>query len=285
MTLRRDKDEHGAKLVFTPPWSPDDADEISRSGINRLVVVRAPNLNFLEQAPPLEVVQVMDLQLKDVSGIHAQAELKWLDLNAYFATPVDFSVFRNLERLHLDWGPGAESVVSLTRLRRLSINRYPATDLTGIGAHPGLRRLRLSDARRLQSLDGLDRFTSIEDIRLLALTNLEDLGALSTVAVTLDELELDTCKRIGTLDWFTPLIHLRVLSILNCGKVPSLKPIEGLLELQVFLFYESTNVLDGDLTPLLRLPNLKDTSFQDRRHYSHRRDEVLAQLAVRSNQS
>jgi len=37
------------------------------------------------------------------------------------------------------------------------------------------------------------------------------------------------------------------------------------------LIYESTNILDGDLTPLKKLPKFKDTSFQGRKHYNLRR--------------
>jgi hypothetical protein len=39
------------------------------------------------------------------------------------------------------------------------------------------------------------------------------------------------------------------------------------------LFYESTNIVDGDLSPLTRQKNLSSVSFQDRRHYSHKRLE------------
>jgi hypothetical protein len=40
------------------------------------------------------------------------------------------------------------------------------------------------------------------------------------------------------------------------------------------LFYESTNVLDGDLSPLKDLPKLKHVAFMERPHYSLTREEL-----------
>jgi hypothetical protein len=37
--------------------------------------------------------------------------------------------------------------------------------------------------------------------------------------------------------------------------------------------YERAGILDGDLSPLLRGKHLARVSFQDRWHYSHRREE------------
>lgn len=45
-------------------------------------------------------------------------------------------------------------------------------------------------------------------------------------------------------------------------------PLAGLQELETFLFYESTDVADGDLTVLKRLPEPQHVVFMDRPHYS-----------------
>src|SRR5262249_11900376 len=115
-----------------------------------------------------------------------------------------------------------------------------------------LRSLRLANLKRLQSLAGLE-----------ALTNLE-------------ELEIHTCRAFTSIEEVGALSRLRKLLLNNDGKIASLKPIDKLSDLQWVLFYESTNIVDGDLSPLLRLKKLSRLSFQNRRHYSHRREEFAA---------
>jgi hypothetical protein len=38
------------------------------------------------------------------------------------------------------------------------------------------------------------------------------------------------------------------------------------------IFYD-TNIVDGDLSPLLGLPNLEFTAFTNKKHYNHKSDE------------
>jgi hypothetical protein len=70
--------------------------------------------------------------------------------------------------------------------------------------------------------------------------------------------------------WLT-LTALKKLHLNNGGAIASLKPLLNLDGLESVMFYESTNIVDGDLSPLLRQKNLARISFQNRRHYSHQR--------------
>jgi len=194
----------------------------------------------------------------------------------YYATPVAFSRFRGLQELHLDWGPDAETIASVGTLVDLSINRFPGTDLEPLGRLHALRRLRVATAP-LTSLDGLGAFTSLELLRLLDLRRLAGIAALRSVAETLQDLEFSKCPKINNLDPIKPLILVRRLLLLSCGDVESLGPLSE-LPLEEFYFYESTNIRDGDVSVLLRLPRLRDTSFANRRHYTHTREQILDEL-------
>jgi internalin A len=215
-----------------------------------------------------------------VRPIESQRHLRDLNLNAYFKTPVDFSVFTELQRLHLDWGPGAESIAAATQLEDLSINRYPGTDLALFRELARLRRLRLASGRRLTSLRGIEAFRRLEELRLLDLRVLSDLDPIVGVSETLRSLEFNTCRKIDRLDALRPLRNLTRLHVLNCGDIESLAPVLG-LPLEALLFYESTNIRDGDLGVLLKLPELTDTSFANRRHYSNTREEIQARLSAK----
>lgn len=276
MTLTIEHDERGQRAVVHHGWTPRDAETFRRAEVDRLVVMSAANLDFLAELPPLRSLDVLHLPLEDIHGIESQPSLERLSLNAYYGTPVDFSRFRALKELHLDWGPGAETIASVATLVDLSINRFPGTDLEPLGRLHALRRLRVASAP-ITSLDGLEAFTSLEFLRLLDLRRLADIAALRSVAATLQDLEFTKCPKIDKLDPIKALMHLRRLLLLSCGDIESLAPLSE-LPLEEFYFYESTNIRDGDMSVLLRLPRLRDTSFANRRHYTHTREQILDEL-------
>ena len=104
--------------------------------------------------------------------------------------------------------------------------------------------------------------------RLESLAGIEGLEAL-------EELEIHTCRAIRSIDEIGSLSNLKKLRLNNDGEIESLKPLEKLSTLEEVSFYESTNILDGDLSPLLRQNRLSRVSFQNRRHYTHRREEFV----------
>ena len=106
------------------------------------------------------------------------------------------------------------------------------------------------------------------------MTRLTSLKGIETLA-NLEELEIHTCRGIGSIEEVGSLSHLQKLHLDNDGDIESLKPLEKLNSLVSLSFYESTNILDGDLSPLLHhQKSLSRVSFQNRRHYSHRREEL-----------
>src|SRR5437879_3090775 len=111
----------------------------------------------------------------------------------------------------------------------------------------------------------------LRSVRLVNLMRLTSLSGIEGLA-NLEELEIHTCRAIATIDEVGSLSALKKLHLNNDGDIESLKPLEKLSGLESVLFYESTNIRDGDLSPLLRQKNLARVSFQNRRHYTHRRE-------------
>jgi hypothetical protein len=136
----------------------------------------------------------------------------------------------------------------------------PIRELEGLAHLAGLRKLRLGGPSKLASLHGVEELYNMT------------------------ELKVQTCRRINSIEPIRGLLHLRRLILENLGDIDSLGPVAGLSELELLTFAESTNILDGDLSYLKGLHNLKTVSFQNRRHYSSRREE-FPQQSVRSYSS
>jgi protein phosphatase 1 regulatory subunit 7 len=94
----------------------------------------------------------------------------------------------------------------------------------------------------------------------------------------LDELEFDKCIHAELLPIVGTLKTLRILRLLACGSLPSLKFLRNLPKLEDFSFV-GTHVTDGDLLPLL---GLKWAGFSNKKHHSHTRKQIDALLAAKA---
>jgi Leucine-rich repeat (LRR) protein len=122
---------------------------------------------------------------------------------------------------------------------------------------------------------GLQGLSDLKELRSLRLANLKRLTSLTGIEglANLEELEIHTCRAVGSIEEVSSLLRLQKLFLNNDGDIESLSPLKKLHLLEAMTFSESTNILDGDLTPLLRQKHLARISFQNRRHYSHKREE------------
>ena len=87
----------------------------------------------------------------------------------------------------------------------------------------------------------------------------------------LEELRLDNCKKINFEGIFEKCHKVKQLACNGGPDVPSLSFLKQMKSIEVFRFCE-TNILDGDLTPLLQL---KDFGFYpNKKHYSHTSEQL-----------
>jgi len=87
---------------------------------------------------------------------------------------------------------------------------------------------------------------------------------------TIKHLQINNSKKLKNHDVVSNLEYLEVLSLNSCGKISSLTFLNKMFNLQSFYFVD-TDVLDGDLSPLLNLGNV---GFLNKRHFSHTYLEV-----------
>lgn len=229
----------------------------------------ADDLEFLAAVPSLHELVVISRLASD-RGVRHCVGLTHLSLTTASKDFVDFSAFVRLKHVHLGELVGKESIFSLTQLESVYVYGYPAEDLRSLDGLTMLRRLALGPARRLRSLDGLERMTALTFLGVYHAPRLRDLNAVSA-ASHLEEIELDGCRAVADVSAIGELPSLRRVLLINCGKILSLCPLRNCAQLQTVLFYGSTIVQDGDLS---MLDDLREVSFQNRRHYNRRRESL-----------
>jgi hypothetical protein len=267
---------HGTRLTVTGPWSEVIGDYILEHDIRSLELNHAKgwrghDLSFLRRLSRLESFTIVDFTIEDIAPIHALGALRELDVNTYCKTPLDFSKFPVLEECALQWRPKADSIFERVSLRRLFINTCPVKDLRPFSRLDALERLSLASPK----LDTLAGAEALRRLQFLGIYEAKRLAGLADVEHLehLRALEINGCRHIKDLSRLAPLARLERLLLCDDGEIDTVKPLAGMRDLEEFLFYGSTNVLDGDLSVLKTLPKLRHVVFMDRRHYSHRRTD------------
>lgn len=141
---------------------------------------------------------------------------------------------------------------------RLTYLELLSSNVRNIGRLPaGLRRLELRRCVKLETAHGLA--TSCPELR---------------------HLHINTSRKFHDWPALLKLKKLEVLCLNGCGDLPNLRFLAGFRRLRDFRFV-GTNVVDGDLSPLLRLPKLENVGTMDKRHYSHSTADIHAAIAAK----
>jgi hypothetical protein len=270
-------------VVSSGGWRPEYADVIRDENLAALSIrISGDDLAFLGDLPHLRGLVLNAWKVRDLSDVEALGQLENLTLNmpSRPRRHLDFGKLPNLRSLGVYWNPGFESLFKSQNLELLWVFSPPDPDLQRFAELGKLKRLEFSQGRHLVSTRGVERLANLEFLGLYLQSALERLTDLS-LAVGLRELEIETCKKLTTLEEISTLVNLRHLHVANCGEIASLRPLKNLHDLERFTAWESTNIVDGNLSVLTTLPRLRTIAMMSRRHYKPSVATVKASLAER----
>jgi hypothetical protein len=232
---------------------------------------KSNDLSFLSRYPSIEHLTIMDSEKLDVSTVSSLRNLDYLKILGSTRQPIDLASFPLLRDLQIQWWPRLRFGETLPSLRALTLSHYKPSsgDLTALPVIPHLEELHLVRCRKLV-LTGIGRFSRIKKLSVSYLPGLADISPLSAFENgVMKSLEFQSCPHIANHDQVKVIQSLKRLAFNACGEIPSLGFLYELPALESFSFVD-TNIIDGDLTPCLRL---KFVGFFDKRHYSHRSAE------------
>jgi len=242
-----------------------------------LSVAEIGDLSFLSEFPDLRYLEVSGEAPVNTRHLDGLENLRGL----YLETPgagIDFGCFQHLEVYMGGWHAEHRNLAESPELRRLHLRSFnPAS--RELAPLVGMIRLDILDVTQtnLASLDGLE---TLEDLRYLTLayaTRLESLDRLASPGLEIREMYIRNAKRIRSYEPIASLNRLRRLRLTACASMESLAWTTGMQHLDFFSFVD-TDVADGDLKHLLKLPRLRYVGTLDKKHYSHKCDALNAAL-------
>ena len=281
------KDEgYGNALVIRTPWANRYLELIAK---HRIKIIRLDDflgwhdsdISFLLDIPGIHGVDIMSDKVTDVSAIFRLKALKTLSLYCKAKMAGDFADLKHLQDIGLGWRSVYGSLFSLSHLKRINIIGYPDRDLTRWKVNDDLSELCL-ESSRLETLNGIECFRNLKWLDLFRCPKLESLDAISEASF-IEKVRIGRCSKRSDLAPIGKLSELKELDIEDGGDIQSLAPIAKCRKLEVLRVAGKTTVLDGDFTPLAKMPKLRAVFFAPREHYSHTATELEKPQTIRKH--
>jgi len=272
----------GRTLVVTGRWSSEAEDALVRGKADGLVLNYArgfceTNLELLAAGLGVRRLDILDRKIVDLEPIGRLCDsLQELSVEADPRAELDLGALPHLRSIAGEWGQIRPTLGRVDALKSVITWRFDEADLDAFRNHFALERLTFKEAPFLESLSGLANLANLEKLGVICARKLGDISDISGLASSLRVLEFEDCPRIDVLDDVRSLVNLRFLGFSDCGDVASLGPLRRLDRLERFYAWGSTRIVDGDLSPLARLPRLKEIRMRDRRGYTPRVVDLIA---------
>lgn len=240
--------------------------------ISSLGAYKSDNVEFLREHPEVVTVFVSDGKGIDLHGLTYLTNLEHLTLGHYDA-PIDLTCFPRLKTFSGEWSAGLGLGDACKSLRSLTLSKYKAPDLETFPCIRSISELELIQPS-IASLAGIERHTHIKKLQFFRCLQLTSIGAIAGLKNgDVDYIAFRQCKKIMDIESLGELSRVKNLTLETCGAVRSLDFLLGCQKLEGVGFFE-TDVLDGDLSPLLQLPRLSFVGMSEKRHFSHTRLEI-----------
>jgi hypothetical protein len=129
----------------------------------------------------------------------------------------------------------------------------------------------------IKDLGGIEKFKNLKRLELHHCIKLENDNSIGQLSDNLEFLHINLSKKFKFTDELLSLKKLKVLCLNACGQLDSLDFLNNFPNLIDFRFVD-TNVLDGNLKPILEHPTIRTVGFINKRHYNYRDDKIKFEL-------
>ena len=259
-------------VLFTSEYTPEQIDKIMHDGSYKEIYLRCfynPNYDFsflTKYSHYLEGLEIVGATNKNYHFVNQMINLKYLNLQVYSDDEIDLNNFVHLENCIIQWQKTIKNLFDCLSLKSLSMS-YDKKDLDKFSNLVNLEYLQIKVCPAT-SLLGLSKLKKLKNLKIFQFTKLESLDGVEKL-LNLEELVINTCKKITNINNLANLTNLKKIVLNNLNDIDSIKPLVDVTSLEDIEIMEDTNIIDGDLNPLIKGKKIKRLVIADRPHYSH----------------
>ena len=144
-----------------------------------------------------------------------------------------------------------------------------------------LRYLELNWAN-IKSFDGIEKFKNLKRLELHYCVKLETDFGIGRIQDNIEFLHINTSKKFKFTGELLQLKKLKVLCLNSCGAIDNIDFLKDLPNLIDFRFVD-TNILDGNLKPILEHPSIRTVGFLNKKHYNYKDEKLKLELENKFN--
>ena len=279
-----DENGFGRCLVLTDLWSDEFTQVMISNKISNLRLSSSAgwsgkDISFISGLDFLTGIEIYSWDIKDISPVFENKNLRMVGLQCEFTSPADFSKLEKLEVCKVFWRSKIEGLFSCRKLRHLNIVEYPFDSLRELSELNALQRLQLS-SKKLSNLSGIVSLISLKNLDLANCPKLVDVSEFSESS-DLQTLEINGCKKIHTFPENLCLPLLQEVALVDCGKIASLRPFSTCKKLTKLRATGDTVITDGNFDFMLEYPAIENIWYANKSHYSISRELLKNKLQER----
>jgi len=273
----QDETEHVSIGRIKGPWHPSMPEFLVKKGVKGISLYHGDGFicddyEFLKELGHLELFSMLAPSPYDYSDPIPFSKLTRLRrLSAPFRHqhPLEFSELNDLRSCTIKWSKEIDGIFQSKLLKRLQMKSLDWRRADGLANLQSLENLEISHSD-IRSFASVKELTKLKRLSLQVCHRLEDLDGIEALQ-DLRCLQLGEIHKVTSLERLAALENLEVLTIVDGREIQSIAPLEGLKNLKaLWIAGTNTTIVDGDLTPLTRLPNLAMLTLGKKRHYSHK---------------
>ncbi len=129
----------------------------------------------------------------------------------------------------------------------------------------------------IKNFDTIEKFKNLKRLELHYCVKLENDKGLKQLKDNLEFLHINLSKKFKFTDELLQLKKLKVLCLNACSSIDNLDFLKHFPNLIDFRFVD-TNILDGNLKPILEHPTIRTVGFLNKKHYNYKDDKIKLEL-------
>ncbi|KFF23778.1 hypothetical protein [Chryseobacterium vrystaatense] len=252
----------------------DEIEYIKANKITSVSINSESNLQglmFFSELTFIDEIYLSKFDL-DYSGLYELVNLKQVTVIIFTPKPkpiIDYSRFKKLEYLSLDWYNEVLDLTSNLKLKTLYIWKFKpkSKSFSFISLPNSLKKIHITESN-IQNFDGL-KLPNLKSFEGHYCSKLTSLDGLKKSSDNLQTFILGSCGNLTNYDDLKYCKNLEKVILTRCGDMDSLSWLKPLKKVKHFTFLY-TKVLDGDVSIC---SEIKYVAFTNSRHYNHKMEE------------